>query len=80
MFDFVDIKVMFMLVINKINFNISYLILLNMINSSSLGFMPYGLLLTSLFDYVGISLQYPPAKRIHALISQKHANDDHSVW
>lgn len=49
-FDFFDIKVLFLLFTNKIDFSISYVILLNMINANLVDYMPYGLLLSSIFD------------------------------
>lgn len=49
-FDFVDLKVMFKIVSNSIDFNINYVIVLNMINAFNVDYMPYGLLLTSVFE------------------------------
>ncbi|KAK1390097.1 hypothetical protein POM88_018275 [Heracleum sosnowskyi] len=49
-FDFVDLKVMYQLVINQITFDINYVIILNMIYARLADFMPYGLLLTSIFE------------------------------
>lgn len=49
-FDFIDLKVMFQLVSNKVEFNLGYVIILNMFLAYQLDSMPYGLLLTSLFD------------------------------
>lgn len=43
-------KVMFLLFLNKIDFNISYVILLNLINANLVGYMPYGLMISSIFN------------------------------
>ena len=55
-FDFFDLKMMFMLVTNKIDFSISYIILLNMINANLVDYMPYGFLLTSVFNIYHLSM------------------------
>lgn len=55
-FDFVDLKVMFQLVTNQIEFNINYVILLNMIMAFEVEYLPYGLLLTSLFELYHIAM------------------------
>lgn len=49
-FDFVDLKVMFKIVSNSIDFNLNYVIVLNMINAFNVDYMPYGLLLTAVFE------------------------------
>lgn len=49
-FDFFDMKILFLLSINKLDFNISYVILLNLINANFVGYMPYGLLISSIFN------------------------------
>lgn len=55
-FDYFDIKVLFLLYTNKVNFSISYVILLNMLNAHFVDYMPYGLLLSSLFDIYHIHM------------------------
>lgn len=55
-FDFFDLKIMFLLYNNKINFNISYVILLNIINAHLVDYMPYGLLITSFLNLCNIHL------------------------
>ncbi|KAK1393870.1 hypothetical protein POM88_012926 [Heracleum sosnowskyi] len=59
-FDFVDIKVMFQLVSNYVEFNINYVLVLNMIYAHLIDYMPYGLLITSIFEtyYVQMSRVY----------------------
>lgn len=71
LFDFVDLKVMFLVLTNKINFNIGYVVLLNIIQATELGFFPYGLLLTSVFRHVEIPLLYPHSKRIYTCVTEK---------
>lgn len=59
-FDFVDLKIMFQLVSNSVEFNINYLLVLNMIYAHIVDYMPYGLLITSVFEtyYVQMSRVY----------------------
>jgi hypothetical protein len=59
-FDFIDLKVMFQLVTNSVEFNINYVLVLNMIYGHLVDYMPYGLLLTSVFEhhYVQMSRVY----------------------
>uniref|UniRef100_A0A169WRG4 Uncharacterized protein n=1 Tax=Daucus carota subsp. sativus TaxID=79200 RepID=A0A169WRG4_DAUCS len=63
-FDYVDLKVMFQLVTNQIEFNINYVILINMIMAFEVEYMPYGLLLTSLFELYHIAMPRVLAERI----------------
>lgn len=60
-FDFIDLKVMFQLVTNQVEFNISYVMILNMFLAYQLEYMPYGLFLTSIFE-----LYHIPLPRLHA--------------
>lgn len=55
-FDFFDMKVLFLLYTNHINFSISYVMLLNMINANFVDYMPYGLMLSSIFDIYHIPM------------------------
>uniref|UniRef100_A0A161XQJ8 Uncharacterized protein n=1 Tax=Daucus carota subsp. sativus TaxID=79200 RepID=A0A161XQJ8_DAUCS len=55
-FDFVDLKVMFQVVTNQIEFNVNYVIILNMIIAFQENYMPYGLLLTSVFELYHIPM------------------------
>ncbi|WOG81840.1 hypothetical protein DCAR_0100994 [Daucus carota subsp. sativus] len=63
-FDFVDLKVMFQLATNQVEFNINYVILINMIMAFEVEYMPYGLLLTSLFELYHIAMPRVLAERI----------------
>ena len=63
-FDFVDLEVMFQLITNKIEFNLCYVLVLNMINGFYMDFMPYGLLLTSLFETNHVQMIWTHAKRV----------------
>ena len=49
-FDFIDLKIMYQLVTNRLEFNMVYVIILNMFLAFQLDYMPYGLLLTAVFD------------------------------
>ena len=66
-FDFVDLKVMFQLVTNQVEFNICYVILLNMIYGFQEDFMPFGLLLTAIFELYHIPLPRILAERVEYL-------------
>ena len=55
-FDFVDLKIMYQMVTNTVEFNIIYVIILHMFLAFQLDFMPYGLLLTSIFEMYHISM------------------------
>lgn len=63
-FDFVDLKVMYQLVTNSVEFNVLYVILINMFLAFQQDFMPYGLLLTSVFELFHISMPRMFAERI----------------
>ena len=60
-FDFVDLKVMFQLVTNQVEFNICYVMLLNMVYAFQEDYMPYGLMVTAMFE-----LYHIPTPRILA--------------
>ena len=47
---------MFQLATNQVEFNINYVILINMIMAFEVEYMPYGLLLTSLFELYHIAM------------------------
>ena len=55
-FDFVDLKIMYQMVTNTVEFNIIYVIILHMFLAFQLDFMPFGLLLTSIFEMYHISM------------------------
>ncbi|KAK1361865.1 hypothetical protein POM88_046339 [Heracleum sosnowskyi] len=57
-FDFFDLKMLFLLFTNKVFFNISYVILMNMINANFVDYMPYGLLITSICEQCHIPLPH----------------------
>ena len=63
-FDFLDFKVMYQLVTNKVEFNIIYVIILNMFVAFQEDFMPYGLLLTAIFELFKIPMPRVFADRI----------------
>ena len=54
--DFVDMKVMFQMITNSVEFNIIYVIILHMFLAYQLDFMPFGLLLTAIFDMYHIPM------------------------
>lgn len=67
-FDFVDLKIMFQLVTNKVDFNLCYVLVLNMINGFYMDYMPYGLLLTSLFETNHVHMTWDHAKRVEMCV------------
>ena len=71
-FDFFDLKIMFLIVTNKIDFSLSYVILLNMINAHLADYMPYGMLLTSMFNIYHISMPLPIATESASHINIAH--------
>lgn len=71
-FDFFDMKVLFLLYTNHINFSISYVILLNMINANFVDYMPYGLMLSSIFDIYHIPMPSVFATLADSQITLEH--------
>ena len=63
-FDFIDLKIMYQLVTNRLEFNIVYVIILNMFLAFQLDYMPYGLLLTAVFDLFKIPTPRVFAQRV----------------
>ena len=59
-FDFTDLHVMFKLVSNTVDFNMNYVIVLNMVYAHHKDYLPYGLLLTAIFEsyYVNMPRNY----------------------
>lgn len=78
-FDFFDMKLLFLLYTNKINFKISYVILLNMLNANFVDYMPYGLLLTSLFDIYHIPMPSIFASQADSQITPEHVRPQVSL-
>ncbi|XP_074369822.1 uncharacterized protein LOC141711337 [Apium graveolens] len=70
--DFFDMKIMHLLFNNKINFSISYVILLNMINAHLVDYMTYGMLISSLFAICNI-----PMPEIFANLADSQITNDH---
>ncbi|XP_063937653.1 uncharacterized protein LOC108203959 [Daucus carota subsp. sativus] len=71
-FDFFDLKFMFLFVTNRIDFSISYVILLNMINAHLVDYMPYGQMLTSVFGLFHLPLPTSLETKNNSYISVTH--------
>ncbi|KAL1808664.1 hypothetical protein ACET3Z_025654 [Daucus carota] len=71
-FDFHDLKLMFMLVTDSVDFNLSYVILLNMINAHIMDFMPYGNLLSAVLSIYHVTMPLVLETRSTSFISSAH--------
>ena len=71
-FDFYDMKLMFPFVTNRIEFSISYVILLNMINAHLTDYMPYAHVLTAVFSLFHIPLPTALETKTTAYIDVTH--------
>lgn len=78
-FDFYDMKVMFLLYNNKINFNISYVILLNLINANLVEYMPYGLMITSILNLCHVSTPFDQATIADSCLTPAHTRNQVSL-
>lgn len=77
--DFYDMKVMFLLYNNKINFNISYVILLNLINVNLVEYMPYGLMITSILNLCHVSTPFDQATIVDSCLTPAHTRNQVSL-
>ena len=71
-FDFYDMKLMFLFVTNRIEFSISYVIILNMINAHLTDYMPYAHVLTTVFSLFHIPLPTALETKTTAYIDVTH--------
>ncbi|KAL8103324.1 hypothetical protein AgCh_027768 [Apium graveolens] len=58
--NFVELKIMYKLASKSVDFNLPYVILTKMISAAQHGYMPYGLLLTHVFEYFHCDLLAHP--------------------
>lgn len=65
---FADMKLMYKLASQKISFNLSYMILVQMINGFKKGYMLYGLLLTKVFEYFKLIVNQMPKFEVSSTI------------
>lgn len=66
---FAEIRLMHKLASHKVHFNLSYLILLQMINGYKKGYMLYGLLLTKVFEFFKLNVTTLPYFSVKSTIS-----------
>lgn len=72
---FVEMKLMYKLAFKKIDFNLPYMIMTKMISAAKLGYMPYGLLLTQVFEHFLFDINIPPFFYVKNTILDKAHRD-----
>ncbi|KAL1826633.1 hypothetical protein ACET3Z_005045 [Daucus carota] len=70
-FDFADLKVMYQMVTNTVEFSIAYVIILHVFLAFQLDYMPYGLLLTAIFELYHISMLRVFAEKVEFCYVEK---------
>ncbi|KAL8119685.1 hypothetical protein AgCh_016975 [Apium graveolens] len=66
-----ELKILYKLASKSVNFNLPYVILIKMISDAQHGYMPYGLLLTHVFEYFHCDLLAHPHFFVNPSISDK---------
>lgn len=69
---FVELKLMYKLASDRIDFNLAYMIILKMISATKSGYMPYGMLLTQVFEYFKLDTSQLPHFHVKATISDQN--------